>query len=625
MTPLSRRLYALAALALAAIIFVALNIAVDATITTTRLDLTATGAYTLAQGTRNIIANIREPIRLKFFYSKKIAASYPQISEYAARVSDLLHEYANLSHGKIILEEISPEAFSPEEDEASADGLSGAPTDSGDTVYFGLVGTNSIDGLEVIPFFTPDREPFLEYDITSLLYRLETPKKPKLGILTSLPMDGGGMAALMGGGGQPYMIYQELAKSYDLENVDPNFARLPTDIDVLMIAHPAPLSQAQSYAIDQFVLGGGRALVFVDPYSEISQTGGQGSGPVSSDLPQLFRAWGIYYDPNKILGDRQLAQRVQTNDPLNPVASYPTWLHLTSANFDSHDQVTATLQVLNLASTGVLHQANDATTTFTPLVSSSDESGPLNAAQVRFNPRPQDLMNSVQPEGHPFVIAARISGPAKTAYPNGAAMAQGGSPQLKVSKGPINVVVMADSDIFDDRFWVHVEDLYGKKAATPFADNAAFVINAVENLTGSNDLISLRTRATNDRPFTRVKKLERIAQAEYQQSADALQASLADTESQLHALQQGGSTNGEPSTSLTLTKEQQAEIERFRREVNDTRAQLRDVQHNLRKDIDLLGTILAWINIALVPALVALFAVVIAVLRRRRRARAMGL
>ncbi len=493
-------------------------------------------------------------------------------------------------------------------------------------VYFGLVGTNSIDGKEVIPFFSQDREAYLEYDISSLLDRLASAKKARLGVLPSLPMDGGGMAAMMGGGGsQPYMIYQELAKSFDTQMLDPQLTRIPGDIDVLLIAHPADLNQAQSYAVDQFVLGGGRALVFVDPYSEISQAGGQGSGPVSSDLPQLFRAWGVFYDPNKIVGDKKLAQAVQIGDPRNPVANYPVWLHLTAANFDTGDQITANLQSLNLASTGALSQTRGATTTFTPLVSSSNQASLLAAAQVRFNQRPQDLMTAIEPTGQNYVIAARLSGPAKTAYPNGAAMAQGGSPQLMRSRGAINVVVMADSDVFDVRFWVHVEDLYGKKVATPFADNGAFVVNAVENLTGSSDLISLRTRATNERPFIVVKQLQAQAQAQYQQEADALQTQMTDTENQLKALQQGGSTNGQPGTGTALTAEQQATIARFKHVLMDTRAQLRDVQHSLRKSIDLLGTILAWINIALVPILVAIFAIVLAILRRRRRARAIAL
>jgi ABC-type uncharacterized transport system involved in gliding motility auxiliary subunit len=629
MKPLSRRIYALAAIVLAAVIFVAVNIAADATFTTERLDLTATGVYTLAHGTKRTIEKLQEPITLKFFYSKKIAAGYAQINAYAGRVRDLLEEYAARSHGKIILEEIDPEPFTPAEDEASADGLSGAPTDSGDNVYFGLVGTNTIDGKEVVPFFSQDREPYFEYDVTSLIYRLSTPKKPVLGIISSLPLDtgAGGMAAMMQGQSQPFMIYEELNQTYATKMLDPNFDRIPADVDVLMIAHPGALAPAQTYAIDQFVLAGGRALVFVDPMSELSgaaqSMGGEGSGPPSSDLPQLFRAWGIAYDPNKIVADRQLAQAVQVpGSGGDSVARYPIWLHLDTADFDAKDQITANLQVLNLASVGALRQAPHATTNFLPLVMSSNQAGLIDSIEVKMNTRPQDLMQQIEPTGERYVIAARVSGPAKTAFPGGPPPGAAKSVQLKASKGPINVIVMADSDIFDDKFWVHVENLYGKKIAAPFADNAAFVLNAVENLSGSSDLISLRTRATNNRPFVVVQKLQADAQAQFQQQEDALQQRLTDTETRLHALEQGGSTNGQPSTTAGLAPDQQAEIDRFKRELIDTRTELRDVQSNLRKDIDTLGAILAFINIALVPILVACFAIGLAILRRRRRARA---
>ena len=626
MKNLSRRTYAIAAIVLTAIIFVALNIAADATFTTERLDLTQTGAFTLAKGTKNIIAKIQDPITLKFFYSKKVAADYAQINAYAGRVHDLLEEYAARSHGKIILEDVDAEPFTPAEDEASADGLSGAPTESGDTVYFGLVGSNTIAGREIVPFFSQDREPYLEYDITSLIYRLSTPQKPVLGIITSLPLDtgAGGMMAAMQGQSQPFMIYQELNQTYTTKMLDPGFTSIPRDIGVLMIAHPGNLTPQQNYAIDQFVLGGGRALVFVDPNAELmgaSQPGGEPAGPAASDLPQLFRAWGVAYNPGKVLGDRLRAQAVQVQSESGPaVVRYPIWLQLTTGDFDSKDQVTANLQSLNLASVGALSQAKGATTIFTPLVSSSNEASLLDSMDVKMNPRPQDLMQQIEPTGQRYAIAARISGPAKTAFPKGVPGAVG--PRLMVSRGPINVIVMADSDIFDDKFWVHVENLYGKKMAAPFADNAAFVLNAVENLTGSDDLISLRTRAANNRPFVVVQKMQAEAQAEFQQQADALKQQLTDTEARLHALEQGGSTNGQPASSLTLTPDQQAEIERFKRQLIQTRTDLRDVQSNLRGNIDLLGSVLAFVNIWLVPILVSLFALVLAVLRRRRRARA---
>lgn len=636
MKPISRHVYAVVAIALAAVIFVALNIAADASLTTERLDLTENGVYTLADGTKDIIANLREPITLRFFYSKNTAADYAQISAYAARVRDLLNEYRALSHGKIIVEEIDPEPYTPAEDQASADGLTSAPTDSGDLVYFGLVGTNTIDGKETIPFFAEEREPYLEYDITSLIYRLSMPKKPVIGIISSLPLENGagGMAAMMQGRAQPYMIYEELSRTYETKTLDAGFDKIPSDVDVLMIAHPTSLTPAQDYAIDQFVLKGGRALVFVDPMSELAAQSqgmmGQDSGPSSSDLPQLFKAWGIGYNSGKVVADRELAQSVQTSmDPRNPVVRYPVWLHLGTGNFDGKDQITANLQSLNLASVGALVPKRGATTTFSPLITSSGDASLLDAPLVKLIPRPQDLMAQVHPTGEHYVIAARISGPAKTAFPAGPpgvpAAGLKNVHQLKASNGPINVVVMADTDIFDDRFWVREDNLYGRRIAAPFADNGAFVLNAIENLTGSNDLISLRTRATNNRPFVVVQQLQARAQTQFQQEAQALQQRLTDTESRLHALEQGGTSSDRGSGTAQISPEQQAAIEGFKRELVETRSALREVQHNLRREVDALGTLLTFVNIWLVPLLVAIFAIGVTLLRRRKRARALAL
>src|ERR1700749_2680533 len=618
MINLSRRSYDILTIILAVIVFVALNIAADAWLTTAKLDLTANGQFTLAQGTRNIISNLPEPITLRFYYSKQVASEYASTAAYAKRVRDLLGEYESLSHGKIVLEEVDPEPFTEAEDQATAQGLTGAPTDSGDTVYFGLVGTNRIDGKEVIPYFSPDREQYLEYDLSSLIYRLSNPKKPQLRIISSLPLQTGpgGMQAMMQGQGQPYASYQDLAQTYAPQMIPVGFAAIPKGIDVLLIVHPATLSDTQMQVIDQFALGGGRVLVFVDPNSEMAQAGANpyqpSMTPPFSDLPKLFRAWGIGYNPQRIVGDRALAQRVQVGDPRDPVALYPIWLHLTPENFDDKDPLTANLQSLNLASVGALRALKGATTTFEPLVSSSNQSSLLDAADVRMNQRPQDLINQIQPTGEKFVIAARVSGEAKTAFPTTA----------KIKSGKINVVVMADTDIFDDRFWVHIQNVLGKKIAAPFADNGAFILNAVENLMGSSDLIGLRTRTAAQRPFTVVRDIQAKAQAQFQQEEQALQARMTDTQQRLQELEQGG---GAKAGQAGLTAAQQAEIERFRKELVDTRTQLRDVQHNLRKDIDALGSRLAFINIVLVPLLVAIFALGLAALRRRRRARAMAL
>jgi len=620
MKPLSRRSYAIAALVLAVAVFFAFNIAIDAGVTNAKLDLTENGRFTLAQGTRNIITNLREPVTLKLFFSKKAASEYAQTRTYAGRVRDLLHAYAARSHGKIILEEIDPEPFTPAEDEATAAGISGVPTETGDTVYFGLVGTNRIDGREVIPYFAPDREGLLEYDVSSLIYRLSTPKKSKIAIVSGLPLDTGmgGPQAMMQGRSRPFAIYAEIFQAYQTEILAPDFTAIPSDADVLMIVHPGTLTEAQSYAIDQFVMKGGRALVFVDPNSELAQAGGMtpGSAPSYSTLPRLFQAWGISFDTNKEIGDLKLAQRVQlTRD--GPPLSYPIWLHLTADNLSGDDPVTANLKVLNLASVGSLRPLKNATTKFVSLIGSSNQAAMLDVSQVRAQTmtNPQDIASTIAPSGQEYIIAARLTGPAKSAYPATAVM--------KEAKN-INVIVMADGDIFDDRFWVRIESMFGKDVAAPFANNDAFVINAIENLTGSSDLISLRTRATNDRPFIRVKEIQGEAEKEFKQQEDALKARLAETEAQLKNLQtgQGGANGGK---AVGITPQQRAAIDTFKRQLAETRAQLRQVQHDLRQDVDALGGMLAFLNIIAVPLLVAAFAIVLAWLRRRRRARAIPL
>jgi ABC-type uncharacterized transport system involved in gliding motility auxiliary subunit len=623
---LSRRNYAILVIALAGAMFLALNIAVDATITSARLDLTDTGRFTLSQGTRNVITSLREPVTLRFFFSKQQANEYAQTRAYAGRVRDLLREYATRSNGKIILEEIDPQPFTPAEDEATAAGISPVPTDTGETVYFGLVGSNRIDGREVVPYFSPQREGLLEYDLTTLIYRLSSPKRYRVAVISQLPLDtgAGGMQAMMAGRARPFTIYQELSQTYDMAMLPPTFTGIPAGTDVLMIVHPGNLTDAQVYAIDQYVLKGGRALVFVDPNSELSEAGGgtPGQSASASTLPRLFQAWGISFNTTKEVADLGLAQRVQLTREGDPL-SYPLWIHLTHDQFNPDDPVTSTLQVINLASAGSLRPLRNATTKFTSLVGSSRQAALIDVNQARMltMTNPEAVASSVSPSGEEFILAARITGPASTAYPGGAPAGVSG-PQTKSARN-INVVVMADSDIFDDRFWVRVEQLYGRSVAAPFANNDAFVVNAVENLTGSVDLMSLRTRATSDRPFTRVRELQADAEHEFKQQEDALKARLTETEQALRSLQSGqGGPGGAPTAQAGLTAQQQQTIDTFKRQLADIRTQLRQVQHNLRQDVDALGQTLALINIIVVPVLVAGFALVLAWLRRRRRARA---
>ena len=596
---ISRRPYVFSALAMAAILFVGLNIFADSFFTDARLDLTQNGQFTLSRGSRNILGNLQEPVTLKFYYSRASGARYASTEAYARRVRDLLGEYVAAAHGKIVLQEVDPEPFTPEEDEASAAGLTAAPTDRGDVVYFGLSGSNSIDGHQTIAYFTPQREGYLEYDLSSLIYHLATPKKPAIALITSLPVTGTEQNP------QPLASYAALAQEYDVTSLPRDFAAIPANTDLLVLAHPDQMTPQQQLAVENFVLSGRRALIFVDPLSELAQQAGP-QAVISSDLGPLLRSWGVDYPANMVLLDRASAQQVAAgNDPREPAIAYPVWLHLTALDFDPRDPITASLQNLNMASTGEIAPMRGATTIFRTLIASSDQANMMDRGQLMALRDPTHLIDSVRPTGVRYALAARITGPAKTAFPK----APGA-----VEKGNVQLVIVADSDVWDDRFWVHVTNQLGRPVAEPFADNGALILNAVENLTGSDDLISLRTRASSDRPFTVVQALRQNAEVKYRETEDRLQSSLTQAQQALQQLQRGAGGN-----AIALNQKQKDEIEGIRRSMAETRSQLRDVQRNLRAEVDTLGARLAFLNIFGVPILVAAFALVLGLIRRRRR------
>jgi ABC-type uncharacterized transport system involved in gliding motility auxiliary subunit len=647
MKNLSRRSSALITIALGVVLFVAINIVSNSWLSSAQLDLTQNGLYTLSSGTKATLTKLQEPVTLRLYFSREQASGYAQVVAYSQRVRDMLKQYAALANGRIRFEEIDPKPFTPAEDDAVAQGLTGAPTQDGDNVYFGLVGTNTVQGHEVIPFFDQSREDYLEYDLTSLVYKLSLPQKPKLGIISTLPLEAGagGLQAALSGNSQPYTFYQQLKDIYDVQMLDPMTTdRIPTNISTVLVVHPANLDNKVEYAIDQFVLRGGHAIVFVDPLSESSVQQGPGiqdqGDKSSSTLGPLFTAWGIDFDPTKVVGDAELAQPVQVNGQNGQpqVLDYLAWLRLTPENFNTSDPVTANLQMINMASAGALKQHAGATTKFLPLLTSTSMAGLLDSIQVRVTQNPSDLLRRFEPTGAKYVLGARISGPAKTAFPNGPPAAAAKSadaatsdaaktttplpPQIKDSQN-VNILVFSDSDMLDDRFWVQVQNVLGQRVAVPSADNGALVMNAVENMMGSNDLISLRTREHSARPFLVVDRIRRDAENRFLSEEQQLQQKVTATEATLKQLQ--GQNPQSQGGAPVLNKAQQDQIDKFRRDLVDARSSLRQVQANLRQNVERLGTVLAFINIALVPILIGAAAIALSMLRRRRRMRARGM
>lgn len=625
--------YRIAMLVLLAVLFLAINMFSNVVFRSAQIDLTQNRLFTLSQGTENVLDKIDEPITLKFFYSERLANEYPTIRTYAGRVRDLLQEMRDRSNGKLILEVIDPEPFSGDEDLAMSLGLKGARTTEGDIIYFGLVGTNLVDGIEQIPFFADERQQYLEYDVTRLIQNLNRPEKPVLGIVTNLPMDtgAGGLMEAMRGESKPYMIYEELRERFTIEFLEQNFVRVPSTVDVLLVAHPKPLNDTTLYAIDQFVMRGGRVLAAVDPHSEVSLTAGSNGQPVQghteySDLGPLLKAWGVEFDRRHIIGDRKLAMRVATGlDARRQTSDYVLWLTVPKSNLNPDDIVTANIDHLNLATVGELRAAHEATTSFTPLFWSSEDSEVYDLPYVKSGPTPDALLEDFKPSETRHVIAARLSGPVRSAFSQKPEIAEDDKSKrsdsqeklvdyLAESKADANIIVLADSDLFDDRFWVQIQTYDGQRVAQPIADNSQFILSAIDNLMGSDDLISLRARERADRPFVVVDNLRREADRHFLAEQQRLTAKISETERRLIDLQT--QTGGE---GVVPSAHAQDEMAKFRSELLTSRKALRDVQRDLRRDIDRLASQVRFVNVALMPVIVAILALGIAFIRHRRR------
>lgn len=638
---MNRGLLSVGGIVLAFVVFLAINVVSTRTLNNAQLDLTAGKLYTLSPGTRSVLAKLDEPVTLRLYYSERLGREIPSYATLATRVREMLQSYRTASRGKVRLEIIDPQPFSDEEDRAVGLGLQGVPVNQGgDLVYFGLVGSNSADKDELIPFFQPDREQFLEYDLTKLVYNLSTIKKPAVGLLTTLPMMGG-----EGPGGRPtppWAIYTQLAQFFDVRPIDPSADSIPDDIGVLMVVHPKGFQPKTLYAIDQFVLKGGRAMVFVDPHAEgeLTRPGmAAQTGLTGSDFQPLFDAWGIEMIPNKVVGDRRAAIQVSapgTTDTRVRAVNYVAWLNITQGNLNAGDILTAQISTIQMASVGMLKAKEGATTTMTPLIQSSADSEQIDVDKVKMRPDPVGLLAEFKSDNTRYTLATRLAGKVKTAYPNGlpaeakpdgadAAAAAPATPaapaaeQIMESRVPLNAIVIADTDLLEDRFWAQVQNFFGQNIIIPQASNGDFVINAVDNLLGSDDLISLRTRGQSARPFTLVDDIQRDAELQYREKERQLTERLKATESKLTELQGGGQGQGDASRTI-LTREQQEAIDQFRIELVSTRRELRDVQHELRRNIDNLDRVLKFVNIGLMPILIGLAAIVVGVVRMRRRA-----
>lgn len=607
-----------------AVLAMAVIILANTTLTSWRLDLTENKLFTLSDGTLNILSSLEEPITLDFYFSRQILSEVPQIVNYADRVRDLLGEYAAKSNGRIKLNIIEPEPFSEQEDQAVASGLQGVSINvAGSPGYFGLAGTNSVDDQEVIPFFQNNREQQLEYDLTKLVYNLANPEKRVIGVLSYLPLFGNYMPGTV----EEWTISGLVSEFFEIKTLGTATTQIE-DIDLLLLIHPKDLSDETLFAIDQYLLGGGKAMIFVDPMAEGDNTRPDPQNPyvlpnLASGLEPLFSTWGITVSKDQIVGDLRAAIRVQSRtDRGIQETNYLPWLRLDSSNFNMDDFITSELSTINMGSAGAIEKDEDATITFTPLLQTSTETMKLDTDMLMFQQDPARMLSDFVSDNTRYTLAARISGTVPTAFPEGKPAANevedgdevNSAPGTFLTEGNINAIVVADTDILNDSFWISKQNFFGVSIPQAIADNGNFVVNALENMSGSSDLISLRSRGEYSRPFKLVDEIRRNAEAEFRQQEQMLEAKLAETESKISELQQERSEN-----DLLLSAEQSREIEKFRQEQLNTRKELRAVQHELQKNIERLGTLLKFVNIGLVPLLIAIAAVSVGLLRNRQK------
>ena len=649
---MTSRILTTTGVALAVVLLFAVNILASRLLGPARIDLTEHRLFTLSDGTRAVLTSLDEPVTLRFYLSRRELERAPGIGGYADRVRALLEEYGRISRGKLTLHVIDPEPFSEEEDRAVGYGLRGVPLGLDEGIfYFGLAGTNSVDDEEVIPFFTAEREQFLEYDVTKLVHNLTNPKQKIVGLLSSLPVEGQGppMQAAMGGmGAQPWMVVDQIRQLFELRSLHPKLDEIPADIDVLMLVHPQTLPREALYAIDQYVLGGGRVVAFVDPYSETQQESMAGGlmQPLASnrsEIDELLSAWGVTLGED-VVADLELALKVRMEQAGRILTfDYPVWMNITPPTFDHEDIVTGNLANLGFGTPGYLEPVEGATTTFTPLVTTTPRAAQFTPAQVAaVTTDPRDLLDDYVSQDRPYTVIARVSGKVRTAFPEGRPVREpsgdeddgetvgeeadaGTETEPKAehrseSAEDAQIIVVADADMLADRFWVVVQEFLGSRIAIPSAANGTMVINALDNLTGSSDLISVRNRGTFTRPFTRVAALRQQAERAFRAKEQELIAQLEETERRLVELEESNQGN----EALVLTDAQRDELVRFRQERVRIGKELREVRRQLRADIEALEAWLKFANIGLVPILIGIVGLLAGVMRIRRRRNAGG-
>jgi len=616
-----RNTFAISASLLAAVIFVGANLASWKWLAPARLDFTANGLYTLSSSARRVVERLVEPIELELVYSRGLGADIPPIRAHAARVRELMNEIAARSNGRIKIRETDPEPYSDNEDRITAAGLTSASSGESDPIYFGVIGRNSVDDIIAIPYLAPERDAMLEYDLIRLIAQLDDPEPPKVAVLSSLPgFQGDGT-----GEGDAFVL-REMRRAFEIAPVDPGFSALPDRTDVLMIVHPGPLDDWQLYVIDQFLLRKGRALIALDPVSRVALATQGRRALASSSLGRLGESLGVTISSDAV-ADRSLALliEVDTGGGRRTVEGQPLFPAAPKALMSAADPVTADLsRAINFGAPGALVVGKlGPKSVFSTLVETTPQAALISSTIAMSDPTPRKVMEAYQPAGAPQVLAGRLSGELVSAFADGqpqvplsddpelAALQREErakvEPYVARSQGQADILFVADADAFEDAFYINP----GTNA--PIADNAAFILNALDNLGGDEALMALRSRAPAARPMERVDELRNVARDRLYKEQQRLEALLADAEGRLNQLEQ------KRASGMAHTPEELAEIASFRDEAARIRKQLRGVEREFRRDIDKLAGRLQFINVWLPPVFAATIGVGVFLWRSRRR------
>ena len=627
-------------LTLAFILYVAINTLFNVSSPAARLDVSEDKLYTLSAGTHQILATIDEPVVLHFFFSERLGKEVPFYASYARRIRELLAEIVAVANGKVILVEHNPEPFSVAEDLAVAHAVQGIPVDQGGELsYFGLSGINTVDVLERIPFFQTEREKLLEYDLVQMINTLSNTEPAVIGIMSSLPVMGDMGAQMQGRPMVPWAISKKIKENFSLINLPQSIDDLPSNIDVMMVVHPQKMNQRAIYELEQFLFRGGRAMLFIDPKAESDLSSGPNNTSSSTDNIQFLLAqWGIEVPTGKLLADKSMALRINAGTATQPIpAEYLVWLRVPATQMNQDDPVISQLPDMNLASSGFILQGDGSPLSVEPLITSSLNSSTISVDKLRgVRPDILGILNQFKADKSTYVLAARLRGSATTAFPQG-------PPERSIAKTtqeliknpdrlhleqaihPMNIILVADADLLEDRFWLRKQQFFGRDVEEQIASNADFVVNSLSNLSGSDTLLSLRSRGVSQRPFEKVQQLQ-------QQSAALLQEKERDLQDKLKTIQNdiskfGGTNNIEDKNSntlrveLSLSEDQRAKLEMQRLEMLSIRQQLREVKRSLREDVEQLEARLQFFNIGLMPIIVSIVAILLGVVKLTRRRR----